>query len=350
MPQAHFDEGVARAAQVRPRNTLGQLDPNGRVVMMSIGMSNTTQEWCSQPATEPCDPWSFTGQALASPEVDHSRLAIVDGASGGQTSQTWDSPTDPNYDRVRDTVLAAHGLTEAQVQVIWLKSANADPTVSLPAPNADARVMEGQLGNIVRAARVRYPNLAMVFLSSRIYAGYASSTLNPEPYAYETGFSVKWVIEAQIRQRDGLGIDPAAGDLSYAAAPYLAWGPYLWADGTTPRSDGLTWVCSDYRVSDGTHPETTGRTKVANMLMAFFLSSPQATPWFRADHARPCSRDYNGDGDIGTDADIEDFFACLGGNCCPRCTPDFNADGDLGTDADIESFFRVLSGGPCQAS
>jgi hypothetical protein len=26
-----------------------------------------------------------------------------------------------------------------------------------------------------------------------------------------------------------------------------------------------------------------------------------------------CSRDFNNDGDVGTDADIEAFFACLGG-------------------------------------
>jgi hypothetical protein len=58
--------------------------------------------------------------------------------------------------------------------------------------------------------------------------------------------------------------------------------------------------------------------------------------------------DFNGDGDLGTDADIEAFFACLAGNSCPSCgSADFNADGDLGTDADIESFFRVLGGGPC---
>ena len=60
------------------------------------------------------------------------------------------------------------------------------------------------------------------------------------------------------------------------------------------------------------------------------------------------SSDFNGDGDFGTDADIEAFFACLGGTCCPLCcTSDFNGDGDFGTDADIESFFRVLGGGAC---
>jgi hypothetical protein len=65
----------------------------------------------------------------------------------------------------------------------------------------------------------------------------------------------------------------------------------------------------------------------------------------------PCgTSDFNGDGDFGTDADIEAFFACLGGSCCEGCYAngsDFNADGDYGTDADIESFFRVLGGGSC---
>ena len=71
--------------------------------------------------------------------------------------------------------------------------------------------------------------------------------------------------------------------------------------------------------------------------------------------ASPCgptcgSADFNCDGDTGTDADIESFFACLAGNCpAAPCTSsaDFNGDGDVGTDADIEAFFRVLAGGPC---
>ncbi len=60
--------------------------------------------------------------------------------------------------------------------------------------------------------------------------------------------------------------------------------------------------------------------------------------------------DFDGDGDTGTDADIESFFACLSGNCCATCFSggaDFDLDGDTGTDADIEAFFRVLAGGNC---
>jgi hypothetical protein len=62
------------------------------------------------------------------------------------------------------------------------------------------------------------------------------------------------------------------------------------------------------------------------------------------------SADFNCDGAIGTDADIEAFFACLSGACPPppcTSTADFNGDGSTGTDADIEAFFRVLAGGNC---
>jgi hypothetical protein len=60
------------------------------------------------------------------------------------------------------------------------------------------------------------------------------------------------------------------------------------------------------------------------------------------------SADFDGDGDTGTDLDIEAFFACLGGNCCATCgSADFDGDGDTGTDLDIEAFFRVLGGGTC---
>ena len=60
------------------------------------------------------------------------------------------------------------------------------------------------------------------------------------------------------------------------------------------------------------------------------------------------SADFNHDGDYGTDADIEAFFSCLAGSCCPACgSVDFNGDGSVGTDSDIESFFRVLAGGSC---
>jgi|GEM_PF-6873155 len=74
-----------------------------------------------------------------------------------------------------------------------------------------------------------------------------------------------------------------------------------------------------------------------------------AVPVWALAFIRVCgTSDFNGDGDFGTDQDIEAFFACFGGNCCNGCgSADFNDDGDYGTDQDIEAFFRVLAGAAC---
>ena len=122
------------------------------------------------------------GQAASHPAVNHSSMVMINGARGGQTAGTWDQTTDANYTRVA-TELQQNGLSEAQVRVAWLKVANSQPSVSLPNANADANQLVQQMGNILRAMNVRYPNLEQVFISSRIYAGYATTTLNPEPYA-----------------------------------------------------------------------------------------------------------------------------------------------------------------------
>jgi len=289
MPGDHAAAGAARAAAIVPRNTSGVPDPAGRYALLSIGMSNTTQEFCSGGGGLPCDAFTFMGQAAADPAVNKTTLALVNGALGGQSAAWWDEPADPNYNRVRDTVLIPQGLSEAQVQIVWVKVANPGPTVALKGAQADAYRLLTQTGNIVRALKVRYPNVQQVFLSSRIYAGYATTTLNPEPYAYESGFAVKWAVGAQIEQMRSGRVDPRAGNLDYeSVAPWIAWGPYLWARGAQPRADGLRWLPADF-MPDGTHPSNSGRQKVGTLLLAFFKTSPQASCWFLAGQTCPSS-------------------------------------------------------------
>jgi hypothetical protein len=250
-------------------------------VLLSIGMSNTTQEFCSGSVTN-CASWSFVGQAAADAAVNHTTLVLVDGARGGQTADDWDAPSEPNYDMVRDQRLALRGVSERQVQIVWVKVAHSQPRSALPNADADARILARRIADIARTLKIRYPNVQQVFVSSRIYAGYATTALNPEPYAYESGFAVKWAIEAQINQMSTGAAAAEYGDLSYdRTAAWLAWGAYLWADGRLTRSDGLTWLPGDF-ANDGTHPEVSGREKVGRLLLQFFKTSPVTRCWFLA--------------------------------------------------------------------
>jgi hypothetical protein len=281
-PLDHATAGLSAARSIRPLNGSGQAAVNGKYVLLSIGMSNTTEEWCSTTSDPPCTSWSFTGQAKADPTVNHTTLAIVNGARPGGTTGRWDSPADPDYDRVRNERLAPRGLTEKQVQIVWMKVVNYGPTVAMPATNSDANNLVAMHGAILRVLKRRYPNLRQAFLSSRIYGGYTTHVANPEPYAFEGGFAVKWTIEAQIRQMRTGQADWRAGDLRHpSVAPWIAWGPYLWANGVNPRSDGLAWRRSDIE-NDGIHPTQSGEAKVGSMLLTFFKTSPHTSCWFLA--------------------------------------------------------------------
>jgi hypothetical protein len=132
---------------------------------------------------------------------------------------------------------------------------------------------------VLQNAKKRFPNLRVAYLGSRIYGGYASGGLNPEPQAYEGAFVVRWLIQEQLKGDAGLNFDAARGTVK---SPLLLWGPYFWADGTTPRkSDKLVWLRQDLG-GDGVHPSDSGRQKVAQMLLEFFASDPLAKRWFVA--------------------------------------------------------------------
>ena len=168
------------------------------------------------------------------------------------------------------------GVTPQQVQVAWVKQALIAPGRLGEFPK-HAEVLQNDLRTIVRKLRQSYPNVRIAYLSSRTYAGYATSQLNPEPYAYESAFSVRRLIQQQMGGDKELNFAPQAGE---AAAPLLLWGPYLWADGEQGRQfDDLTYERQDL-AADGTHPSNSGRQKVAEQLLRFFKTNPTTKGWF----------------------------------------------------------------------
>jgi len=259
-PQAHLAAGIVESHAVVPRNPQGLPDPTGRIVFVSIGMSNTRQHW-----------QSFMPISNGDPQRNPA-VTLVQGAQGGQSAEVISDPSAPYWDFVQDQVHAA-GATNAQVQVIWLLEAHAQPHDPFP---QHAVALRDDPVAILQIARNLFPNARLAYVASRIYAGYATTDLNPEPYAYESAFSVKWTIEGQIDGLPGLNFDPHEGPVR---APWLAWGVYPWADGLVPRSDGLTWECNDF-ANDGTHPSPQGATKVANMLHGFLRNDPTSAGWY----------------------------------------------------------------------
>ena len=260
-PAAHAAAAQRETAKLRPLDADGKPSEDGKIVLLSLGMSNTTQEFSRFKQLADADP------------LKSARVVIVDGAQGGQDASKTSDPNHQFWSVVEQRIKAA-GVTPAQVQVVWLKQAVIGPSRDFA---FETPRLQGYLEKIVNTAKSRYPNLRIAYLSSRIYAGYATSRLNPEPYSYESAFAVRGLIQQQIKGDAKLNYDAARGEVK---APLLLWGPYLWADGKTPRkADGLFYVREDL-AGDGTHPSDSGRKKVADLLLNFLKADANTKTWF----------------------------------------------------------------------
>jgi hypothetical protein len=239
---AYQRQGLAAARRVRP--------VDGKIVLLSIGMSNTTREFSD-----------FKSRADRDP-VKSASVELVDGAGAGWDAQKIKSPASPYWELV-DQRLDDAGAFPEQVQVIWLKQVISGDRRMFP---QDARALHANLRAIVRILRARFVNLRLIFLSSRTYGGYAITARSPEPQAYDSAFAARWLIRDRMQKK--------------ASGPWIGWGPYLWTDGLKGRRDGFTWACEDVD-NDGTHPSKTGEQKVSGLLLEFFKSDPTTRLWFR---------------------------------------------------------------------
>jgi hypothetical protein len=228
-----------------------QIHPiNGKIVLLSVGMANATAEFSAFKRVSDRD------------EQVNPNVVVVDGAQDGfDATKVVKRPV---YWDNTEARLAAEGVSANQVQAVWLKEAIAGEDRPFP---RDMKALQKDLRLIVRAMRSRYPNLKLVYLSSRTYGGYAITGLNPEPAAYDSAYAVRGVIQERMN-----------GKLK---GPLLAWGPYLWTDGLAGRSDGLQWTCDDVE-NDGTYPSKNGVEKVVTLLTTFFKTDPTAKRWFVA--------------------------------------------------------------------
>lgn len=265
MPADHAAAGKTFAERVVPRDREGRVSESGRIVLLAVGSPVAGTEF-----------EAFRNLALQD-RLTRSSLVVLNGAIAGESVEEWDDWRDPGYAMIERNVLAPAGVSEQQVQVVWVQ-AGKTPEVPLPVQWADAYRLEASLAATSRALKKRYPNLQLVYMSSEIFGGYA----NREPFAYEGAFAVRWVIDAQLEQvRTGYNFDVRDGDMDYRKgfAPWVGWGPYLWANGSSSRGDGLRWNPEDF-LWDGKRLSESGAQKAAEQLLRFFKTEPTARSWF----------------------------------------------------------------------
>ena len=238
------------------KTALARIKPiDGRIVFVSISMSNATMEFST-----------FKRIADADPRKS-GKLTIIDCAQGGQAMAEWVDPAGQPWKEAMQRIERA-GASPAQVQVAWIKLANKGPAGSM---KDHLTKLEADTTTVLQNAKSKFPNLRIAYLGSRIWAGNAKGGLNPEPYSYESAFGVRHLIQQQMK---------GEAALAEGKAPLLLWGPYLWAEGTKGRKlDPLKWEPADF-AGDGVHPSESGREKVARQLLEFFSADPLARGWF----------------------------------------------------------------------
>ncbi|MBT8080164.1 MAG: hypothetical protein KJO31_16415, partial [Gammaproteobacteria bacterium] len=213
-------------------------------VLLCIGMSQANDE-CGGRRPQHTGGWR-----------DQSTLpvAIVNGGIDNWDVRLIIDDPDTYWDAVEQRITDA-GYTNDDVQLIWGKNATRSGVAQGGSGDVltERTVLRDNLVLIQQQVADRFPNLRAGFHSSRAYGGFCE--LNSEPFSFDSIFAIE-------------GWDNEAGAIDSSTIWHR--GPYLWADGTNPRSgDGLTWLEQDF-IADGCHPEQSGIDKIAAMNEAFF--------------------------------------------------------------------------------
>ena len=230
---------------------------NGKIVIIAISMSNGFQEYNRFIEL-------YENHADMSDQIE-----LINCAVGGSALERWLETNNELWSKCKDKVTNKHSLD--QVKVVWAKNADqfTEHGLTLPDPGADYYDLVNNIGGLMQRIHAEFPSVQAVFNSSRIWGGYVSENKQAargEPISYEGGFATNTVIE-QFQQ----------GQIPNAP-PWIGWGPYIWANGTTPNGSGIFWDLSDFQ--DGgvnQHPSANGAKKVADALHEFFMQFD----WYR---------------------------------------------------------------------
>jgi hypothetical protein len=291
-PAGHDADGVTFAQGIQPLDSNGNPSPTGKYVLLALGESTLQNEFNR-----------FLPIANSDPQKNPN-LVIVNGAQGGATPNDFSVISSYYWGMVLNNYLPQNGVTSKQVVAAVIEDTDGIATGTFP---TDIATLQTEYESMMNNMHTLFPNLKLVYFSSRVYGGYSNgvgSPDNPEPYAYEVGFAVKWAIQDQLNGNANLNYNPALGAVK---APWMSWGSYYWSNGMLGRKDGLQWDCADFS-ADGTHPASTnlrlGQLKVATQFENFLKTDDTTVPWYLASTSKLVLTATGGSGQSGNAGSI----------------------------------------------
>ncbi len=288
-PTSHLNKGIAIAKKLKPLDTLGNVNyATGKIVLAGFGASTVG------------GPFNHMIQIMKSETGLNPCMKAVNAANGSDGLEELTIENEEFWDYIKVFKLAEKGLTPIQVQVGWLMhSSRIDSNSVETEAYIDSLVKRFTIA--VQAMTYYYPNLKILYVSGFPYGGYADPTkvlyhVIAEPASYNHNFAVKKLIQNQIN---------GSPDLRYKTpgkvAPYLIWGPPIWADGKNPNLDGLSWNCETEFAEDGGgyHMTNLGKDKLGDILLDFFETDTLSKGWFLdGPKWTSCATGRNADGSI----------------------------------------------------
>ena len=270
IPAAHMDSGIAIANAILPLNFDGDADTvYGKVVFVALGGGSSQKAFNR-----------FYSDFQNAGYYD-SCVRIINACMEEYDLRDMFGPAaDDTYWKDVNDFLQNVNVKKRQVRAVWLMTPALTDTFTTTADFIDT--LSAAYVHAIHEIKNQFSNVDLMFLTGSPYGGYTDSNALQsaallEPASYLTDFAIKQAIAAQI---SGDSLLAYSGD--DPVAPWLAWGPNIWADGRNIRTyDGLRWLCpGDYDTDgNGYYLGGSGLTKISSRLYDFFTTSPVTTPW-----------------------------------------------------------------------
>lgn len=267
-PKIQLNRAIDQAKKILPLDTAGNPDKiKGKIIFAAVGASN--------PATE-------FNQLIALTDTFkllNPKLRLFNTCIGGTGIQKMNDVAD-NYWTQANKKLMDSGYSNKQVQVVWIEQENTQ-NADTAFPSAPLSLLE-DYRKLLSVISIRFPNVKIVYLNQRAYAGYIDVTPGVIgkglhfPRDYYNGWCIKWLIEKQLSDAPGFRYNGTP------EIPFIDWATSFWADGKNPRLDGLSYDCTTDFGSDGLHLSVLGEKKAGLVLFNYYKTDTISDYWFYA--------------------------------------------------------------------